>query len=108
MKLYIYVFLFTQCLNLSAQVGIGTSTPDASAALEVTSTNQGFLPPRMTAAQRDAISNPAAGLVLYCIDCGIYGELQIFNGSTFTNMVGSPAQSIWCLECISRTLLFAP
>jgi len=46
-------------------VGIGTATPNASASLDVSSTTRGFLPPRMTTAQRDAISSPAAGLVIY-------------------------------------------
>ncbi len=45
-------------------VGIGTSTPAASALLDVTSTTKGFLPPRMTTAQRDAIT-PVAGLMIY-------------------------------------------
>ena len=46
-----------------AQVGIGTSSPNA--ALDVTSTTQGFLPPRMTTTQRNAISSPAVGLVIF-------------------------------------------
>lgn len=46
------------------RVGIGTE-PVVSAILEVASTTMGFLPPRMTTAQRDAISSPANGLVLY-------------------------------------------
>jgi hypothetical protein len=45
--------------------GIGTATPAASAQLEVASTSKGFLPPRLTTAERDAIAAPAAGLVLY-------------------------------------------
>lgn len=45
--------------------GFGTATPAASAQLEVASTSKGFLPPRLTTAERDAISTPAAGLVLY-------------------------------------------
>jgi hypothetical protein len=45
--------------------GFGTASPDAKAALTVTSTTKGFLPPRMTTAQRDAITSPTAGLVLY-------------------------------------------
>ena len=39
------------------------TTPDASAALDITSTTGGYLPPRMTTAQRDAISSAAKGLM---------------------------------------------
>lgn len=46
-------------------VGIGTTSPSASAQLDVSSTTRGFLPPRMTTTQRDAISSPVAGLVIY-------------------------------------------
>jgi len=47
-------------------VSVGTSSdPVASAALEIVSTSKGFLPPRMTTAQKVAISSPAAGLVVY-------------------------------------------
>ena len=45
--------------------GFGTATPVASAIVECASTTQGFLPPRMTTTQRDAISSPAAGLIIY-------------------------------------------
>ncbi|MDC0342251.1 DUF1566 domain-containing protein [Flavobacteriaceae bacterium] len=47
-----------------AQIGINNETPDASAALDITSTTGGLLPPRMTTTQRDAIS-AAKGLVLF-------------------------------------------
>ena len=57
-----------------AQVGIGTTTPDGSAALDITSTTKGLLIPRMTNAQRLAISNPAAGLQVFVTD---------FNGGSF-------------------------
>ena len=60
------------CLGLlcpaRAQVGVGTNTPDNSAALEVKATDKGLLPPRMTEAERDAISNPAEGLTIYNSD----------------------------------------
>lgn len=46
-------------------IGVGTGTPDASAKLDVTSTTKGFLPPRMTTSQRDAIASPADGLMIY-------------------------------------------
>jgi len=59
-------------------VGIGVSSPNASAALDVTSTTLGLLPPRMTTAQRQAIASPAAGLVVY--DTG-YGTLMTCNSS---------------------------
>ena len=47
-----------------AQIGINNENPDASAALDITSTTGGLLPPRMTTTQRDAIS-AAKGLVLF-------------------------------------------
>ena len=50
------------------------TSPDASAQFQINSTTQGFLPPRMTNAQRTAISTPAVGLVVYCTDAveGLY------------------------------------
>lgn len=70
-----------------SQVGIGTSSPDASAALELSATTKGFLPPRMTAAQRTAIGTPATGLMVYQTD-GTTG-LYAYNGSAWI------AQSDW-------------
>ena len=82
---------FATTLSVAAQVGIGTASPNASAALDVSSTTQGLLPPRMTAAQRNSISNPSAGLMLWCSDCGANGELNVFNGTAFTAIDGSAA-----------------
>lgn len=59
-------------MKVFAQTGIGTTTPDASAKLEINSTNKGFLTPRMTSAQRTAISSPANGLIVYQTD-GVTG-----------------------------------
>jgi len=58
-------FIEEMRITESGQVGIGTATPDASAKLQVDSTTQGFLPPRLTTTQRDVISSPAAGLMIY-------------------------------------------
>jgi len=52
-------------IDATGNVGIGTSSPDASALLDVSSTTKGFLPPRMTTTQRDLISTPPNGLMLY-------------------------------------------
>jgi hypothetical protein len=59
--------------NNGGSLGIGTTTPDNSAALDITSTTKGFLLPRMTSLQRDAIVSPAIGLMIFntstnCID----------------------------------------
>ncbi len=57
-------------MQMVAQVSISKDSiaPDHSAMLDVSSANQGFLPPRMTTAQRDAIQNPAVGLTIYNTD----------------------------------------
>jgi|TARA_B110000902_G_scaffold164993_1_gene188469 hypothetical protein len=62
----IFTFLAAVVLTAStyAQVGVGATTPDSSSALDITSTTKGFLMPRMTAAQRDAISSAVKGLIL--------------------------------------------
>lgn len=54
--------------NLLAQVGIGTVTPDSSAMFDIVSTEKGMLTPRMTTAQKLAISSPANGLLVYDTD----------------------------------------
>ncbi|MHC1776304.1 MAG: DUF1566 domain-containing protein [Lentimicrobium sp.] len=72
----------------SGNVGITTSSPASSAALDVSSTTKGFLPPRMDHLQRNAITNPVQGLVIYCISCGTNGELQVYNGEAWVNMIG--------------------
>src|SRR5262245_57149222 len=64
--------------NVLAQVGIGTITPAATAQLDVSSTNKGLLPPRMTSIQRKGITNPAEGLVVYDLDLH---SLTLFDGS---------------------------
>ena len=70
--------------NVAAQdnVGIGTTTPDASAILDVSSIDKGMLPPRMSTLQRDAINNAATGLVIFNTTDS---ALQIFNGVCWLN-----------------------
>ena len=52
-------------INGDGRIGVNTNSPNSSAQLDISSTTRGFLPPRMTTTQRDAISSPAAGLVIY-------------------------------------------
>jgi hypothetical protein len=67
--LIVGLFLTSQ---MYAQTGIGTTAPNASAKLEIASTDKGLLIPRMTSAQRGLISLPANGLLVYQTD-GVIG-----------------------------------
>ncbi|MCR9290971.1 MAG: hypothetical protein NXI23_26680, partial [Bacteroidetes bacterium] len=74
------VFLLFLSIGLSAQISINTddSNPDASAILDVKSTSLGVLVPRMTTAQRNLISSPATGLLVFDTTTGSF---WFYNGS---------------------------
>jgi hypothetical protein len=65
---FIIIFILLNGFVFSQNVGIGTTTPNASAQLDVSSTTKGLLAPRMTFAQRNAIVSPAPGLLVYQTD----------------------------------------
>jgi hypothetical protein len=67
-------------------VGIGTSAPDASAQLEMKSTTQGLLPPRLNGLQIINITSPAEGLMVYNTTDK---KLNVFNGVNWEDMTGS-------------------
>jgi len=95
-SILVYCLLIFLSTSTNAQIGIGTSSPDPSAKLEISSTTKGFLPPRMKRIQRDAINSPAAGLTIWCTNCGktangVIGEMQVFNGAEWTNHTGGTA-----------------
>ena len=69
----------------TGDVGIGTSTPSASALLELSSTTKGMLVPRMTTTQRDAVASPATGLMVYNTTTNAF---NFYNGASWT-AVGS-------------------
>lgn len=69
--------------NGSVNMTSGVVAPVASAKLQVDSTAQGFLPPRMTTTQRDAIASPAEGLIVYNTTAH---QPQFWNGSAWTAM----------------------
>ena len=93
MKTLIFLFvalLITSTTN-AQNVGIGTASPDVTAQLELSSISKGFLLPRMTKFQRDAIVSPAVGLIIYCTDCGDYGQLIVYNANfSWSNLIGDP------------------
>ena len=77
-------------------LSIGDTLISSSAALSITSTNAGLLLPRLTKIQRDVISNPEQGLMVYCTDCEAEGRVSIYDGNTWellsqTNSTGSYA-----------------
>jgi len=64
-------------------VGIGSGTQFASAILAVTSTTRGFLPPRMTTIQKNAIATPATGLMVYDTTLNL---ISVYNGTTWITL----------------------
>jgi len=119
MKKYISTF-YLLILFISAKsqnVGIGTTTPHSSAALEILDTSRGILIPRITMVQRNNIQNPAEGLMVYQIDSakGIwyfssnkwkqlaYYDSIINSNQTFETTIGN---SITNLDTVSRLMRY--
>src|SRR3569832_2895749 len=81
------LFLFASLYSFSQQnVGIGTTTPDASSILDLKATDKGFLAPRLTTVQRLAIINPAEGLLVYDITVGCF---FYFKNTQWISMCGA-------------------
>ena len=91
MKLKQFVFCMAwvmATLQLNAQTGIGTTTPDVSAKLDISSTTKGLLVPRMTATERGAIATPAKGLLIYQTDgeAGFYVNIGTSSAKVWTRV----------------------
>lgn len=79
-----WVLSGTDTYNTTGNVGIGTSAPSSSALLDLSATSKGILIPRMTTAQKNAISTPTTGLLIFQTDApaGFY----YYNGSSWLNI----------------------
>jgi hypothetical protein len=87
-KLLLFLLIST---GLFAQTGIGTSTPDASAKLDVSSSNKGFLPPRVSLTSTtdvSTISSPAIGLLVYNTgnNAGLSAGYYFWNGALWATI----------------------
>ena len=95
MKLYLLLMLMSgislSSLGQGGSVGIGTNTPNNSAALEVQSTEKGMLIPRMSSAQRNGISNAATGLLVFD---NTTGSFWFKNANGWSELVDT-ANSVW-------------
>lgn len=78
---------------------IGSRTTDASAILAMTSTTKGVLPPRMTTTQKNAISSPATGLLVYDSTLGAY---CFYNGSSWVT-IGTASSAITNIDSAMKT-----
>jgi hypothetical protein len=104
-RVAILLFVCLSAVTFSfGQLGItlDNTAPNSSAMLDVKSTTKGLLPPRMTFSQRNAIVNPASGLIVICTNCKEDGTetMSIFAGNQWQDMVGncdlpvSPAEGV--------------
>ena len=90
-KLTLFMLSFFAFMHVNAQTGIGTSTPDASAKLDVSSTNKGFLPPRVTLtgiSDNSTIASPATGLLVYNTgtNVGLAAGYYYWNGNAWATI----------------------
>jgi hypothetical protein len=81
-------------VNVTEKLSVGTTSPAASAILDLTSTTKGFLPPRLTTTQRDAVGSPAEGLFVYN---DTTNALNFYNGSAWT-AVGTGGGSVTAIN----------
>lgn len=89
--LFLIISWCSQAQQFLQKIVTNPTVIEPSAVLELESTSKGFLSPRMFFNQRNAIVSPAAGLQIWCTNCGASGELQVYNGTTWTNLIGGTA-----------------
>lgn len=92
-NLILFSFLLMLQSPIIAQIGIGTSTPETSALLDLTSNAKGFLMPRMTTSERDLINPIATGLMIFNTETAAF---NFYNGTAWKDVstASSGANSI--------------
>ncbi len=90
-KFYTLLLFFSANALLAQNVGINNPTPHASALLDLTSTSQGLLAPRMSSVQRIAIAAPATGLLVYDTNLNSY---FIFNGTSWQFLLSGTTTNV--------------
>lgn len=101
MKKLIYIFALLFSLQLSAQIGINTDTPQSTSVVDINSpsnADKGLLIPRMTTVQKTAILNPAHSLLVYDTD-----------KKCISQNLGTEAVPQWtCLALFNRKFFYMP
>ena len=92
-KLLISVLSILFAFSIQAQVGIGTETPNASSLLDLSSTSKGILVPRMTENQKNAISTPAQGLLVFQTN-GTVGFYS-YDGSSWLHLIDGSSKGLY-------------
>jgi hypothetical protein len=93
----------SQITDNAVSIGINNTSPAASALLDLTSTTQGLLPPRLTTTQRDAIASPANGLFIYNSTTGQFNGFQAGAWGAIGGGAGSGITSLNGLTGASQT-----
>ena len=95
-KIILMLMLWFVFFNSNAQTIIGNANATPNAALELQSTSKGFLVPRMTYAQMQAIITPASGLQVWCTNCGTnLGAMEYFNGTAWIAFDGATVSTVY-------------
>ena len=98
-SLFSCIALVVYTLYMNAQTGIGTTTPHASAKLEVNATNKGFLPPRVTltsGVDATTIPSPATGLLVYNTgnNAGLVAGYYYWNGTSWATIATASGSGV--------------
>ena len=111
MRSFLFFILFLRTISVFSQTGIGTTTPNPSAKLDVYSTNKGFLPPRVTlssAIDATTIASPAEGLLVYNLgSVGLQAGYYYWNGANWAtiataNSAGNGVTAMDMVQLYSR------